>query len=138
MLYFELELYLTHLVNVELLLKIKNISFWIIQYTYKPELHGYVISTELQTCCPLDSKFLMSIGNVNLTYEQNCMIVKYIFDYIKYSKRFLIVQLELNWLNMHIIWIHADFIFPSILFVNIIIDSLLVQPIVMHAFYILL
>jgi len=40
MLYFELELYLTHLVNVELLLKIKNISFWIIQYTYKPELHG--------------------------------------------------------------------------------------------------
>ena len=79
----------------------------------------------------------MSIGNVNLTYEQNCMIFKYIFDYIKCSKRFLIVQLELNWLNMHIIWIHADFIFPSILFVNIIIDSLLVQPIVMHAFYIL-
>jgi hypothetical protein len=30
-------------------------------------------------------------GNVNLTYEQNCIIFKYVFDYIKCPKRFLIV-----------------------------------------------
>jgi hypothetical protein len=42
------------------------------------------------TCYTLDIKFL-TCGNVNLTYEQNCIIFKYVFDYIKYSKRFLIV-----------------------------------------------
>jgi hypothetical protein len=26
---------------------------------------------------------LIPIGNVNLTYEQNCTIFKYVFDYIK-------------------------------------------------------
>jgi hypothetical protein len=30
-------------------------------------------------------------GYVNLTYEQNCIIFKYVFDYIKRSKRFLII-----------------------------------------------
>jgi hypothetical protein len=30
-------------------------------------------------------------GNVNLTYKQNCIIFKYVFDYIKCPKRFLIV-----------------------------------------------
>ena len=38
----------------------------------------------------LDIKFL-TCGNVNLTYEQNCILFKYVFDYIKRSKRFLIV-----------------------------------------------
>ena len=42
------------------------------------------------TCYTLDIKFL-TCGNVNLTYEQNCIIFKYVFDYIKCSKRFLIV-----------------------------------------------
>jgi hypothetical protein len=37
----------------------------------------------------LDIKFL-TCGNVNLTYEQNCIIFEYVFDYIKCSKRFLI------------------------------------------------
>jgi hypothetical protein len=54
------------------------------------------------TCCTLDVEFL-TWGNDNLTYEQNCIIFKYVFDYIEYSKRFLIVYLELNWVNMHII-----------------------------------
>ena len=34
------------------------------------------------TCYSLDIKFL-TCGNVNLTYEQNCIIFKYVFDYIK-------------------------------------------------------
>ena len=34
---------------------------------------------------------LLTCGNDNLTYEQNCIIFKYVFDYIKCSKRFLIV-----------------------------------------------
>jgi hypothetical protein len=38
----------------------------------------------------LDIKFL-TWGNVNLTYEQNCVIFKYVFDYIKCSTRLLIV-----------------------------------------------
>ena len=42
------------------------------------------------TCYSLDIKFL-TCGNVNLTYEQNCIIFKYVFDHIKCSKRFLIV-----------------------------------------------
>jgi hypothetical protein len=42
------------------------------------------------TCYTLDIKFL-TCGNVNLTYEQNGIIFKYVFDYIKCSKRFLIV-----------------------------------------------
>jgi hypothetical protein len=42
------------------------------------------------TCYSLDIKFL-TCGNVNLTYEQNCIIFKYVFDNIKRSKRFLIV-----------------------------------------------
>jgi hypothetical protein len=42
------------------------------------------------TCYSLDIKFL-TCGNVNLTYEQNCIIFKYVFDYIKCSKSFLIV-----------------------------------------------
>ena len=42
------------------------------------------------TCCTLDIAFL-TCGNNNLTYEQNCIIFKYVFDYIKCSKRFLIV-----------------------------------------------
>ena len=29
--------------------------------------------------------------NFNLTHEQNCNMFKYVFDHIKYSKRFLIV-----------------------------------------------
>ena len=33
----------------------------------------------------------LTCGNDNLTYEQNCIIFKYVFDYIKCSKRFLIV-----------------------------------------------
>jgi hypothetical protein len=37
-----------------------------------------------------DIEFL-TCGNDNLTYEQNCIIFKYVFDYIKCSKRFLIV-----------------------------------------------
>ena len=65
------------------------------------------------TCYTLNIKFL-TCGNVNLTYEQICIILKYVFDYIKNSKRFLIVLLELNWVNMHIIWIHLNFIFPSV------------------------
>ena len=42
------------------------------------------------TCYTLDITFL-TCGDVNLTYEQNCIVFKYIFDYIKCSKRFLIV-----------------------------------------------
>ena len=42
------------------------------------------------TCYTLDIEFL-TCGNDNLTYEQNCIIFKYVFDYIKCSKRFLIV-----------------------------------------------
>ena len=42
------------------------------------------------TCYTLDIKFL-TCGNVILTYEQNCIIFKYVFDYIKCPKRFLIV-----------------------------------------------
>ena len=34
------------------------------------------------TCCTLDVEFL-TWGNDNLTYEQNCIIFKYVFDYIK-------------------------------------------------------
>jgi hypothetical protein len=61
----------------------------------------------------LDIKFL-TCGNVNLTYEENGIIFKHVFDYIKCSNRFLIIYLELNWLNMHIILIHLNFIFPSV------------------------
>jgi hypothetical protein len=42
------------------------------------------------TCYTLDIKFL-TCGNVNLSYEQNCIIFKYVFDYMKCSKRFLSV-----------------------------------------------
>jgi hypothetical protein len=42
------------------------------------------------TCYTLDIEFLIC-GNDNLTYEQNCIIFKYVFDYIKCSKIFLIV-----------------------------------------------
>jgi hypothetical protein len=42
------------------------------------------------TCYTLDIKFL-TCGNVNLTYEQNCIIIKYVFHLIKCSKRFLII-----------------------------------------------
>jgi hypothetical protein len=42
------------------------------------------------TCYTLDITFL-TCGDVNLTYEQNCIVFKYIFDCIKCSKRFLIV-----------------------------------------------
>ena len=42
------------------------------------------------TCYTLDIEFL-TCGNDNLTYEQNCIIFKYVFYYIKCSKRFLIV-----------------------------------------------
>jgi hypothetical protein len=37
-----------------------------------------------------DIEFLIC-GNNNLTYKQHCIIFKYVFDYIKCSKRFLIV-----------------------------------------------
>jgi hypothetical protein len=51
------------------------------------------------TCYTLDIEFL-TCGNGNLTCEQNCIIFKYVFDYTKCSKRFLIVitgiDLELN------------------------------------------
>ena len=40
------------------------------------------------TCYTLDIKFL-TCGNVNLTYEQNCIVFKYVFDYIECSKKFL-------------------------------------------------
>ena len=42
------------------------------------------------TCYTLDIE-LLTCGNGNLTDEQNCIIFKYVFDYIKCSKRFLIV-----------------------------------------------
>ena len=42
------------------------------------------------TCYTLDIEFL-TCGSDNLTCEQNCIIFKYVFDYIKCSKRFLIV-----------------------------------------------
>jgi hypothetical protein len=42
------------------------------------------------TCYTLDITFL-TCAHVNLTYEQNCIVFKYIFDCIKCSKRFLIV-----------------------------------------------
>ena len=42
------------------------------------------------TCYTLDIEFL-TCGNDNLTYEQNCIIFKYVFDYNKCPKRFLIV-----------------------------------------------
>ena len=42
------------------------------------------------TCYTLDIEFL-TCDNDNLTYEQNCIIFKYVFDYIKCSKRFPIV-----------------------------------------------
>ena len=42
------------------------------------------------TCYTLDIKWL-TCGNASLTYEQNCIIFKYVFDYIKCSKRFLIL-----------------------------------------------
>ena len=38
------------------------------------------------TCYTLDIEFL-TCGNDNLTYEQNCIIFKYVFDYIKCSKK---------------------------------------------------
>jgi hypothetical protein len=44
----------------------------------------------VKTCYTLDIEFL-TCGNGNLTYEQNCIVFKYVFDYIKCSKRFLIV-----------------------------------------------
>ena len=74
--YFELELYLTHLVDVVLLLKIYNISF---------------------LDCPIYLQVRTTLignlkrGNDNLTYEQNCNMFKYLFDDIKCSKRFIIV-----------------------------------------------
>jgi hypothetical protein len=40
------------------------------------------------------SKFkneFLTCDNDNLIYEQNCIIFKYVFDYINCSKRFLIV-----------------------------------------------
>ena len=46
-----------------------------------------VLST---STCARDIEFL-TCGNDNLTYEQNSIIFKYVFDYIKCSKRFLIV-----------------------------------------------
>jgi len=70
------------------------------------------------TCYTPDIKFL-TYGNDNLTYGQNWIIFKYVFDCIKCSNWFLIVFLELNTVNMHIIWIHLNFIFPSILFGHI-------------------
>ena len=42
------------------------------------------------TCYTLDIE-LLTCGNGNLTDEQNCIIFNYVFDYIKCSKRFLIV-----------------------------------------------
>ena len=42
------------------------------------------------TCYTLDIE-LLTCGSDNLTYEQNFIIFKYVFDYIKCSKRFLIV-----------------------------------------------
>ena len=51
------------------------------------------------TCYTLDIKYL-TCGNVNLTDEQHCIIFKYVF--------------ESHWVNMHIIWIHLNFIFPSV------------------------
>ena len=61
-------------------------------YTYKPELQCILIGNinRVTTCYTLDIAFL-TCGNDNLTYEQNCIIFKYVFDYIKCSKRFLIV-----------------------------------------------
>jgi hypothetical protein len=50
---------------------------------------------------PIPQTYTLKCDNVNLTYEQNCIIFKYAFDYIKCSKRFLIT--ESNWVNMHII-----------------------------------
>ena len=42
------------------------------------------------TTCYTPDIELLTCGNDNLTYEQNCIIFKYVFDYIKCSKRFLI------------------------------------------------
>ena len=39
-----------------------------------------IMKDHILTCC-----------DDNLIYEQNCFIFKYVFDYIKFSKRFLIV-----------------------------------------------
>ena len=44
------------------------------------------------TCYTLDIKFL-TCSNVNLTDEQHCIILKYVFDYIKFQKD----SLSYNW-----------------------------------------
>jgi hypothetical protein len=44
----------------------------------------------LHNCCVLDLK-LLTCGNPTLSYEQNEIIFKYVFEYIKRSERFLAV-----------------------------------------------
>ena len=37
---------------------------------------------------PIPQAYTLKCDNDNLTYEQNCIIFKYVFDYIKCSKRY--------------------------------------------------
>jgi hypothetical protein len=77
------------------------LSMWSCLWKFKTFLFGlsniptsqnYMIDNinRVTTCYTLDIEFL-TCGNDNLTYEQNCIIFKYVFYYIKCSKRFLIV-----------------------------------------------
>ena len=64
------------------------------------------------TCYTLDIKFL-TCGNVNLTCEQNCIIFKYVFDYIKCSKRFLVVHFCITGISGIELGEHAHHMNPS-------------------------
>ena len=55
------------------------------------ELDKFLNLLKIFTKCRNVKKTLCNNINDNLTYEQNCIIFKYVFDYIKCSKRFLIV-----------------------------------------------
>jgi hypothetical protein len=67
-------------------------------------------------CYTLDIEFL-TCGNDNLTYEQNCIIFKYLFDYIKCSKRFLLYSW--NWIVWTCISYESILSLFFFLFVNI-------------------
>jgi hypothetical protein len=74
------------------------------------------------TCYALDIKFL-TCDNVNLTYEQNCIIFKYVSGYIKCSKRFF--SYNWNWIGWTCTSYDYILIYFSFYLWLFIIDSLL-------------
>jgi hypothetical protein len=68
------------------------------------------------TCYTLDIKFL-TCSNVNLTDEQHCIILKYVFDYIKFQKDSL--SYNWNWIGWTCTSYESILILFFLLFVNI-------------------